>query len=422
MNIESAIINALLVNQLLWEKVDFLIPDYFKLHKSTFELIYPKLVNGEEINILLFSNELRSKNISFQIAPNVDKQWIQEYATKLKDEFVAGKLNQLSFDVKSIEDKDNDYRISFIEGAVKEIETIGTSGIDTKVDTYQKAITFLDNDNHMIPSPWEDWNNKIGGWFEKQLVIWGGEPGTGKTTYMRQAALHSARMGIPTAIFTLETSKELQLIYFACSELKIYAPDVFKNEINNEQKELIRLKLLEYNDIPLYLMDTTDCNNDTYKISLQTMRLYRKYKIRICFIDYLQAIGGEPEEYKTIGVTIRSLERIVNTTQMTICLFSQFSRALNTRGGSKRPQKSDFKGNSAIEQSGDLLIGQYRPETHGILEDEEGNKLKGITELIVLKNKYTAVLPTLVHKYNTDTGDNHPTNDDFVFDEEEPIL
>jgi len=70
---------------------------------------------------------------------------------------------------------------------------------------------------------------------------------------------------------------------------------------------------------------------------------------------------------------------------------SQLSRAVETRGGSKRPQLSDLRESGAIEQDADIVSFIYRPEYYQILEDEEGNSLKGIGEIIVAKHRNGAL-------------------------------
>ncbi|MEM9836188.1 MAG: DnaB-like helicase C-terminal domain-containing protein, partial [Bacteroidota bacterium] len=43
---------------------------------------------------------------------------------------------------------------------------------------------------------------------------------------------------------------------------------------------------------------------------------------------------------------------------------------------------------NSIEQDADMVMFLYRPEYYKIMEDEQGNSLKGITEIIVGKNRH----------------------------------
>ena len=67
---------------------------------------------------------------------------------------------------------------------------------------------------------------------------------------------------------------------------------------------------------------------------------------------------------------------------------SQLSRAVESRGGDKRPQLSDLRESGSIEQDADIVMFLHRPEYYGIHEDEMGNSNAGIANVIVGKNRH----------------------------------
>ena len=64
---------------------------------------------------------------------------------------------------------------------------------------------------------------------------------------------------------------------------------------------------------------------------------------------------------------------------------------MEARGGSKRPQLSDLRESGSIEQDADIVSFIYRPEYYQILEDENGQSLKGIAEIIIAKHRHGAL-------------------------------
>lgn len=66
---------------------------------------------------------------------------------------------------------------------------------------------------------------------------------------------------------------------------------------------------------------------------------------------------------------------------------SQLSRAVETRGGDRRPQLSDLRESGSLEQDADVVIFLYRPEYYGIMQDEEGQPTQGITEILLSKQR-----------------------------------
>ena len=76
--------------------------------------------------------------------------------------------------------------------------------------------------------------------------------------------------------------------------------------------------------------------------------------------------------------------------QVPVIALSQLSRAVETRGGSKRPQLSDLRESGNLEQDADIVSFIYRPEYYGIMEDETGSLL-GIAEFIFAKHRNGAL-------------------------------
>ena len=72
-----------------------------------------------------------------------------------------------------------------------------------------------------------------------------------------------------------------------------------------------------------------------------------------------------------------------------VIALSQLSRAVETRGGSKRPLLSDLRESGAIEQDADIVSFIYRPEYYKIDEwdDEERTPTTGQAEFIVAKHR-----------------------------------
>ena len=117
-------------------------------------------------------------------------------------------------------------------------------------------------------------------------------------------------------------------------------------------------------------------------------------------IDYLQLMtagssmkGNREQEISTIS---RSLKSLAKELEVPVIALSQLSRAVETRGGNKRPMLSDLRESGAIEQDADMVMFLYRPEYYGIdVSDETNLPTAGLTELIVAKHRSgaTGIVP-----------------------------
>ena len=72
---------------------------------------------------------------------------------------------------------------------------------------------------------------------------------------------------------------------------------------------------------------------------------------------------------------------------MPVIALAQLSRAVETRGGDKRPQLSDLRESGSIEQDADVVMFIYRAERYGITVDEAGNSTEGLGELLIGKQR-----------------------------------
>ena len=115
--------------------------------------------------------------------------------------------------------------------------------------------------------------------------------------------------------------------------------------------------------------------------------------MKIIMIDYLQLMnangmrfGNRQEEVSTISRSLKGLAKELN---VPILALSQLNRGVENREGNegKRPQLSDLRESGAIEQDADMVLFVHRPEYYRIFQDEKGNDLRGMAQIIIAKHR-----------------------------------
>jgi len=131
-----------------------------------------------------------------------------------------------------------------------------------------------------------------------------------------------------------------------------------------------------------------------FDLRAKARRLASQYGIKLIVVDYLQLMsagtsnktGNREQEISTIS---RNLKALAKELDIPVIALSQLSRAVETRGGTKRPMLSDLRESGAIEQDADIVSFIYRPEYYNIDEwdDEERTPSQGQAEFIVAKHR-----------------------------------
>ena len=93
--------------------------------------------------------------------------------------------------------------------------------------------------------------------------------------------------------------------------------------------------------------------------------------------------GNREQEISTISRQLKALSKELS---IPVLALSQLSRAVETRGGSKKPQLSDLRESGAIEQDADIVMFIYRPDYYGIDSDERGST-QGMADIILAKHR-----------------------------------
>lgn len=253
-----------------------------------------------------------------------------------------------------------------------------------------------------IPSGFSSLDRLTMGWQKSDLVIIAARPGMGKTAFLLSMLRNAAISGQAVGIFSLEMSS-LQLVNrLISSEAELSSDKIKKGNLADHEWEQLMHKTAQLSKAPIFIDDTPALS--VFELRAKCRRLKARHDIQLIAIDYLQLMTGDVHKQgggnreQEIAYISRTLKSIAKELNVPVLAASQLSRAVETRGGDKRPQLSDLRESGAIEQDADMVMFLYRPEYYGITEDSAGHPTKGLTELIVAKHR-NGSLDTVPLKY-----------------------
>jgi len=248
-----------------------------------------------------------------------------------------------------------------------------------------------------VPTGFTALDRLTGGWQKSDLIITAARPGMGKTSFVLAIARNAAvDFKKPVALFSLEMSS-LQLVNRLISmEAEIPGDKLRRGNLEKWEWEQLTHKIDKLSDAAIFIDDTPAIN--IFELRAKCRRLKMQHDIQMVIVDYLQLMtggsgdgkGGGNREQEISSIS-RGLKALAKELQIPVIALSQLSRAVETRGGDKRPQLSDLRESGAIEQDADLVIFLYRPEYYGMDTDENGMSLKGIGEVIIAKHRNGAL-------------------------------
>ena len=190
----------------------------------------------------------------------------------------------------------------------------------------------------------------------------------GKTAFALNIIQNAAIRGnVPTAIFSLEMSREQLVNRMLCSEAMLDAQRLRTGELTDSDWTA----LIQAGITPM-------------EVRSKCRRLKVEKGLGLIVIDYLQLMSGNgrtDSRQQEISDISRSLKAIAREMDAPVIALSQLSRACEQRAD-HRPMLSDLRESGAIEQDADVVAFLYRDEYY-FPDTEKKNQ----TELIIAKQR-----------------------------------
>ncbi len=416
LDVEEAVLGAIMIEPGAdIPAMEILKPEsfYSEKHQKIFKAIYELSSLHIPIDQISVAEKLRKNNdLEFiggayyinYLASNIGSSAHLEHHTKIiAEKYIKRKLigisNQIqkksyeaSSDIEELlefsEKQIFDLAFENISKATKPLNIIIKETKDHLEELSKRDTTFSG-----VPSGFTSLDRITSGWQPSDLVIIAARPSMGKTAFVLSMARNMAvEHNVPVAFFSLEMSSHQLATRLIISETGISSEKIRTGKLSAEEWQILEEKSKNLSDAPVYIDDTAAISLTELRAKCRNLKI--QYDIQLVVIDYLQLMSG-PSDSKSnreqeVSQISRGLKAIAKELNIPVIALSQLNRSVEMRTG-KKPQLSDLRESGAIEQDADIVIFIHRPEKFGILQDDEGNSLEGVAEIIIAKHRNGAV-------------------------------
>ena len=234
-----------------------------------------------------------------------------------------------------------------------------------------------------VATGFADLDSLTSGLQPSDLIILAARPSMGKTSFALDIARHAALHGkVPTAVFSLEMSKEQLGIRMLCAEARVDSSKLRTGYLAKSDWPNLTSAAGRLSESPIFIDDSPSLS--ILDARARSRRLQAEHGIGLIIIDYLQLMQGrESTESRQLEVSeisrgLKSLDKELN---VPIVALSQLNRGVEGRTD-KRPLLSDLRESGAIEQDADVVAFLYRDEVYNESTDQAG-----IAEVLVRKQR-----------------------------------
>src|SRR5690554_2223406 len=414
-DLEEVVIGALMIDKKgVDEVIDILHSEVFykPAYQDIFEAIHHLFENSQPVDLLTVSAQLKKAGkleavggefYLIQLTQKVSSSaHIEFHARIVLQKFIQRSLIKISSEIIEASYDEGTDVFDLLDSAEAKLYEVAQGNIKRSSETAQslviqakKRIEEIANKEGLsgVPSGFAKLDKLTSGWQPSDLIIIAARPGMGKTALTLSMARNIAVVhNIPVAFFSLEMSSVQLITLRISSETHLTSEELRTGNLEKYEWDQLNVKVNDLEKAPLFIDDTPSLS--IFDLRAKARRLSSQHGIKLIVVDYLQLMtaggsqkgGNREQEISTISRNLKALAKELN---IPVIALSQLSRAVETRGGSKRPLLSDLRESGAIEQDADIVSFIYRPEYYKIDEwdDDERTPTEGQAEFIVAKHR-----------------------------------
>jgi replicative DNA helicase len=257
----------------------------------------------------------------------------------------------------------------------RRIERISVARLIQRMDTHASEEPPEDT----VPTGFQSVDRVLGGGIRRRdLVVLGGDVGSGKSALALGMALRSASADIPVVFFSGEMDEDRVFERAMAIEGRTQVDQIRRADISEETRAAVGSVALKLQALPLHIHPIVGRQFD------EALASAWKHKPKLIVVDYLQLLPAPSDKLtqeEDNAAALRALKALALERDVACLLVAQLPLHQPGRPD-PRPTLDDFGTLGAVKQHADIVLGLFREEMYN-----PGGGVDGAAELIVAKNR-----------------------------------
>ncbi len=382
---EKSVLGAILLDSdSLVKVVEFLKPDHFykDSHKNIYAAILELYEEREPADLVTVPDQLRkmgelksSGGVAYltelvNFVPTAAN--IKHYGTIIKDHCTRRNLLRTASRIARLVHEESDVS-DMLDKSEQLLYGVSQDRVNQEFVPVKKTleVTFERLDElsktrgalRGVPTGMKTLDRMLSGLQDEELIILAARPSMGKSSLAINIAQHaSIEHGKKIGFFSLEMGRESIVDRMISAQGDIDNWRISTGNLAAEDFEKYGIAAGQLAEAPIFIDDTPGIS--VIEMRTKARRLQLEHGLDLVIIDYMQLVHGKNFESRVQEVTYisQSLKNLARELKIPVLALSQLSRAVEQRGGVKRPQLSDLRDSGSIEQDADVVMFLYRPD------------------------------------------------------------
>lgn len=382
---EKSVLGALLIDKdAIVRIVDILKPRHFykEAHEKIYQAILDLFENREPTDLVTLPSHLRKSNdlekiggVSYltelvNFVPTAAN--VESYAKIIKEAAIKRFLLTASAEIGNIVFSEDDIG-DILDRSEQLLYSVSQDSVnkdfihvkDILEVTFERLDELSKNKDELrgVPTGYKTLDKMLMGLQKENLIILAARPSMGKSSFASNIVEYAAiKKKKSVVIFSLEMGREMVIDRMVSSQGGIDNWKIATGNLDDTDFEKYGIAAGELADASIFIDDTPGIS--LLDMRTKARRLSMEHPIDLIVVDYLQLIRGSKAESRVQEVSdiSQGLKNLARELKVPVLALSQLSRAVEQRGGDRKPQLSDLRDSGSIEQDADVVMFLYRPD------------------------------------------------------------